>query len=677
MLNFDEEEEVFFDTAEYILSEEPIVAKEDLVCSSLGYEIWMSELRSVKERREKLLSEVGLVEFTPSYGVVLAEKPEMMGLERIVECSGAVSSSCGSSVNCAAEELVCNSNKLNGEANCMIDEFDQDQFDKLNVALKPEGVPGYIFPSVQQFGQREAQGHAEECKSIDIDKKKFWSWWKSFTSKRRGDKGMDVSKVSKEISESLKVNRMKVRQNQKKCMEFTAVYVGQEIHAHEGSIRVMKFSPDGQFLASGGEDGVVRIWRVTLTDASHKNICAEGNFSSQGKEGKSSSGRKKSCHASIVIPDKGFWIEESPLQEFQGHTSNILDLAWSKSNRLLSSSEDKTARLWQVGCDECLSVFHHNNYVTCIQFNPVDENYFISGSIDGKVRIWGVSERRVVDWADIRDIVTAICYRPNGEGFVVGSIIGNCRFYETSGSNLQLNAQIHIQGRRKSSGNKITGIQFSPEESQRVMITSEDSKLRILDGIDVVHKYKGFTKSRSQMSASFTSTGRHLISVGEDSRVYIWNYDDLCVSSSKQTKSVRSCEHFFFDGVSVAIPWSGMGTEQNDLDCSSLQCCSPRHEQEEASSWIRDSKRFSLANWLSMDGSCRSSATWPEEKLPLWDVTVAEHDYRSRDSDDHHQHQNNSPNRAVLSATWGLVIVTAGWDGMIRTFQNYGLPVRI
>ena len=53
--------------------------------------------------------------------------------------------------------------------------------------------------------------------------------------------------------------------------------------------------------------------------------------------------------------------------------------------------------------------------MTCTQFNPVDENYFISGSIDGKVRIWGVHEKRVVDWADVRDVITAICYHPNGK----------------------------------------------------------------------------------------------------------------------------------------------------------------------------------------------------------------------------------------------------------------------
>ena len=53
--------------------------------------------------------------------------------------------------------------------------------------------------------------------------------------------------------------------------------------------------------------------------------------------------------------------------------------------------------------------------VTCIQFNPVDENYFISGSIDGKVRIWTIPGYEVVDWTDIKHIVTAVSYQPDGK----------------------------------------------------------------------------------------------------------------------------------------------------------------------------------------------------------------------------------------------------------------------
>ena len=35
--------------------------------------------------------------------------------------------------------------------------------------------------------------------------------------------------------------------------------------------------------------------------------------------------------------------------------------------------------------------------MTCIQFNPVDDNYFISGSIDVKVHIWAIHGCQVVD----------------------------------------------------------------------------------------------------------------------------------------------------------------------------------------------------------------------------------------------------------------------------------------
>jgi hypothetical protein len=35
----------------------------------------------------------------------------------------------------------------------------------------------------------------------------------------------------------------------------------------------------------------------------------------------------------------------------------------------------------------------------------------------------------------------------------------------------------------------------------------------------------------------------------------------------------------------------------------------------------------------------------------------------------------NSCQSTAASHAWGLVIVTAGWDGRIKSFHNYGLPV--
>ncbi|XWS33178.1 hypothetical protein CRYUN_Cryun22dG0057300 [Craigia yunnanensis] len=647
------ENDVFFDSLDCLSVEEPVLAKEELEGGKLEYEIWMKEPRSVKERRESFLFGMDLVEF--------AKSSRIKDLERITECSNPVPSSLFSSVNNGEGSTACCDREMPCEANLLLDESEQEQ----NVALESE----------KGFEQKETQAHLDECENAKFNRKKFKKWWKNFLSMRKGGESMRASKVSKPSIKVHKTNKMMVQPNKKGYMEFIAFYMGQEIQAHKGVIWTMKFSPDGQYLASGGEDGVVRIWRVTSTDASSKPFMAEGNLGRKMDEGKSGFGRKKSIDSPVVIPNKIFQIEESPMQEFQGHSSDVLDLAWSSTNFLVSSSMDKTVRLWQVGCDQCLNVFHHNNYVTCIQFNPIDDNYFISGSIDGKVRIWGVSQKRVVHWVDVGDIITAICYRPDGKEFVVGSIAGTCYFYEASGNDVNLEAEIHIHGRKKTSTNKITSIQFSQDESHKVMITSEDSKLRILDGVDIVHKFKGLPKSGSQMSASFTSTGRHIISVGEDCHVYIWNYNDLCLQTSKHTKSVRSCEHFFCEDVSVAIPWLVQGADQRHSDINDCGDRSLRECQIDGASWIRDSQRFSLDNWFSIDGSCKGSATWPEEKLPLWDATVVEDECNAYDNQ---QLCHNSANyHTALPETWGLVIVAGGWNGTIRTFHNYGLPVRL
>ncbi|KAL4291824.1 hypothetical protein GQ457_14G002850 [Hibiscus cannabinus] len=634
MLSSEEaENDVFFDSLGCLSVEGPVSANVGLEGGKLEYGIWMDAPQSVEERRERFLRGMDLVE--------LSKSSRMSDLERITECSDAVPSSSFSSVQ---GSIAGCDREMSCEANLLVDESEQEL-----------------------IGVSETQQHFDESENAEVNWKKFKKWWKRFSSMRKGE-GRPSSKVSEPSFKVHKTNRMMVRSNKKGYMEFSELYTGQEIQAHKGYIWTMKFSPDGQYLASGGEDGVVRIWRVASIDAFSKPLMAERSLGGSMDRGKFGFGREKSVHSQVVIPDKIFWIEESPIHEFHGHASDVLDVAWSNSNFLVSSSMDKNVCLWQVGCDQCLNVFRHSDYVTCIQFNPIDDNYFISGSIDGKVRIWGVSEKRVVHWVDVRDIITAICYRPDGKEFIVGSIKGACHFYEVSGDDINLEAEVRIHGRKKTLDNKITSIQFSPDEPHKVMITSQDSKLRILDGLNIVHKFKGLPKSGSQMSVSFMSTGKHIISVGEDCRVYVWNYNDMFFRASKHTKSVSSCEHFFCEDVSVAIPWLGKGSDQSHSDQY------PREDHIECASRIRDPHRFSLGNWFSVDGSFKCSATWPEEKLPFWDTPFAEDELYTYD---HQQLCHNGHYHTALPETWGLVIVTGSRNGTIRTIQNYGLPVTL
>lgn len=498
----------------------------------------------------------------------------------------------------------------------------------------------------------------------------------------RQEEEIHLSASASDKSISSRSRRVKVHRCKKQSKELSAVYKEQDINAHDGAILTMKFSPDGEFLASGGEDGVVRVWRVIECErrdegdalvydpsciyfkVSHNSELAP-LYAADKEKVKSRSMWRTPDSACVVVPPEVFRISEKPLHEFHGHDGDVLDLSWSEDKYLLSSSTDKTVRLWRVGCDSCLNAFVHNNYVTCVQFNPINKNYFVSGSIDGKIRIWDLSQRRVVDWTDVKDLVTAVCYHPNGKGVVVGSMTGECHFYDVSENVLELKDQISLQGKKKSSDKRITGFEYCPSDHRKLMVTSADSQVRILDGVDVVSKFKGLRNAGSQISASFTSDGRHIVSASEDSNVCVWTRDADDSSISNHVKTSNSCEQFISTHASVAIPWHRQASRSSAPEVMQENC---GDSSSNNTVYLSPAGSFTLSNNLFSEFLPKGSATWPEEKLSSTAPSTAATLPRS-------QYKFLKTSCRNSSHAWGQVIVTAGWDGRIRTFQNYGLPV--
>ncbi|KAL9105386.1 MAG: hypothetical protein Q9227_009442 [Pyrenula ochraceoflavens] len=334
---------------------------------------------------------------------------------------------------------------------------------------------------------------------------------------------------------------IKVRAQNRKEKDFDKVFLAQLLQGTEGkrkrssedaetsahpagtnpssskAVWAMKFSKDGQYLAAAGQDKIVRVWAVMSSQEERQAFENE-------EDGKS--GNEDTSGMKLNAPV----FKTKLVREYDGHTSSVLDLSWSKNNFLLSSSMDKTVRLWHVSRQECLCAFKHSDFVTSIQFHPRDDRFFLAGSLDSKLRLWSIPDKSVAFWAQVPDMVTAVAFTPDGRHSIAGCLNGLCIFYDTEG--LRINAQIHVRSARgrNAKGSKITGIDTislpkdNTNSETKILITSNDSRVRMYNFKDrqLEIKFRGNENSCSQIHATFSDDGKYVICGSEDRKVYIW-----------------------------------------------------------------------------------------------------------------------------------------------------------
>jgi WD40 repeat protein len=240
--------------------------------------------------------------------------------------------------------------------------------------------------------------------------------------------------------------------------------IGEEIQ-QDSPIMNAEFSADGQWLATGSEDGVVVIWDARTanrhTRLVHGGAGVRPCFSVDGHSLLTTS----SAGTAVVWEVVSGRRLAGPLE----HQGPVGPGRFSPSGSMVvTTSPDFTARIWSLA-GALLATFHHRGPVEYAEFSP-DETLVMTASGDRTARIWSVATGKPLVELRHGGVVLAARFSPDGLRAVTVSRDGTAQLWDVA-TGLKLGDPNRHEG-------WVVWADFSPD-NRRMITASLDRTARV------------------------------------------------------------------------------------------------------------------------------------------------------------------------------------------------------
>ncbi len=261
----------------------------------------------------------------------------------------------------------------------------------------------------------------------------------------------------------------------------------------------------------------------------HKTFVNSANFSPDGK---------RIVTASNDTTARIWDFSGKQIAEFKGHQNVVNSANFSPDGkRIVTASADTITIIWDLPGKQITEFKGHQNVVNSANFSP-DGKRIVTASSDSTAGIWNLSGNQIGELTGHQDIVKSANFSPDGQRIVTASSDKTARIWDLSGK--------QITEELKGHESFVNSANFSPD-GQRIVTASSDKTARIWDlsGKEIA-QLKGHESSVN--SATFSPDGQRIVTASSDKTARIWDLSGKEIAQLKGHQESVYSANFSPDG---------------------------------------------------------------------------------------------------------------------------------
>ncbi len=240
--------------------------------------------------------------------------------------------------------------------------------------------------------------------------------------------------------------------------------------SHADTVNAVAFSPDGQLLATGGDDYACKLWDVSLK----RRIATFEHITNRNR-------------------------------------SQIKAVDFSANGQLLATA-GVDVKLWNVQTRAEIGTLEHGNWVLAIAFSP-DGQFLATGDQNGQVNVWDVQRQQLVaQFTGDTSAVYTVKFSPDGKVLAGAGYTGEIGLWKVE--NWERLGTLSVSA-------TVSAIDFSPDSTTLASTGYESVNLWTVSNGERIASLTGHIGWAN--AVAFSSDGETLISGGNDEMLRLWN----------------------------------------------------------------------------------------------------------------------------------------------------------